>query len=61
MPVGGGLGRVLPVGDVLVNTRFEAYYNGLLGHALGATNAGNWTARFTLHFILAGAKVPTLF
>ena len=61
VPVGGGLGRVLPVGDVLVNTRFEAYYNGLLGHALGATNAGNWTARFTLHFILTGAKVPTLF
>ena len=61
VPVGGGFGRVLPVGEVLVNTRFEAYYNGLFGHAPGATNAGNWTARFTLHFILPEAKVPTLF
>jgi len=36
VPVGGGVGRVVPVGDMLVNTRFEAYYNGLFGHALGS-------------------------
>lgn len=61
VPVGGGVGRVVPVGDVLVNTRFEAYYNGLFGHAPGITNAGNWTARFTLHFILPKAPAPALF
>ena len=61
LPFGGGFGRVFPVGDVLVNTRFEAYYNGALGHAPGITNAGNWTARFTLHFLLPKAEVSTLF
>ncbi len=61
VPIGGGFGRVFPVGDVLVNARFEAYYNGLLPHAEGATNAGDWTARFTLHFILPKAKTLGLF
>jgi hypothetical protein len=60
-PIGGGFGRVIPVGDVLVNARFEAYYNGALGHAAGITNVGDWTARFTLHFLLPEAKVLALF
>jgi hypothetical protein len=59
--MGGGFGRVIPVGDVLVNTRFEAYYNGALGHAPGITGVGDWTARFTLHFILPKAEVAALF
>lgn len=60
LPIGGGFGRVFKIGDVLVNTRFQAFYNGALGHADGITNVGDWTAQFTLHFIFPDAKVPTL-
>ena len=61
LPIGGGIGRVMPFGGVIVNARLDAYYNGALGHASGITNVGNWTARFTLHFVLPNAKVPSLF
>ena len=61
LPIGGGGGRVFPVGGMLVNTELNAYYNGALGHASGITNVGNWTVKFTLQFILPGAKVPQLF
>ena len=60
VPLGGGFGRVIPVDHLLMNLRFEAFYNGALGHAEGITNVGNWTAQFTLHFILPDAQVPTL-
>jgi hypothetical protein len=39
----------------------SATATGALGHASGITNVGNWTARFTLHFVLPDAKVPCLF
>ena len=61
LPIGGGGGRVIPVGGMLMNTELNAYYNGALGHASGITNVGNWTVKFTLQFILPGAKVPSLF
>jgi hypothetical protein len=60
VPLGGGFGRVMPVGDVLVNARFEAYYNEAFGRAPGITNIGEWTAMFTLHFVLPKAPVPSL-
>ena len=61
LPIGGGIGRVVPVGDMLMNARVDAYYNGALGHASGITNVGNWSLKFTLHFVFPGAPVPTLF
>lgn len=61
VPLGGGIGRVIPLGDVIVNARFDAYYNGALGHAAGITNIGDWTAKATLHFVLPNAKVPSFF
>ena len=60
VPIGGGFGRVVPVNNLLMNLRFEAFYNGALGHAPGITNVGNWTLQFTLHFLLPEAKVPEI-
>ena len=61
VPIGGGFGRVVPVDKLLMNLRFEAFYNGAFGHAAGITNVGNWTLQFTLHFLLPEAKVPAFF
>jgi hypothetical protein len=61
VPLGGGFGRVMPVGDVIVNARFEAYYNEAFGRAPGITNVGEWTAMFTLHFVLPNAPAASLF
>jgi hypothetical protein len=63
VPIGGGIGRVFPLGNVNVNARLDAYDNVAfgLGHADGITNIGDWTLGFTLHFVLPGAKVPSLF
>ena len=61
LPIGGGVGRVIPLGGMIINARLDTYYNGALGHASGITNVGNWTVGFTLHFVLPGAKVPSLF
>jgi hypothetical protein len=60
VPIGGGFGRVLPVGDLVMNANFQTFYNGAFGHSPGITNAGNWTLELQLQFILPGAKVPTL-
>jgi hypothetical protein len=61
VPIGGGIGRVIPVGDTIMNARFDVYYNNALGHASGDTNVGNWTALFTLHFLFPNVKTPSLF
>jgi hypothetical protein len=61
VPIGGGIGRVVPVGDTLINARLDAYYNGLLDPAPGITNIGDWSVKFTLHFVLPKAKAPSLF
>ena len=61
VPIGGGFGRVIPVDKMLMNLRFETFYNGALGHAGGITNVGNWTVQFTLHFLFPEAKTPALF
>lgn len=61
VPIGGGIGRVMPLGNVNVNARLDAYYNGLLDPAEGITNVGDWTLKFTLHFVLPNARAPSLF
>jgi hypothetical protein len=63
VPIGGGIGRVIPVGNKILNFRFDLYDNVAfgLGDAEGITNVGDWTFGFTLHFVLPTAKVPTLF
>ena len=61
LPIGGGIGRVIPVGNMLMNVRLDAYYNNTFGHAAGITNIGDWSAKFTLHFVLPNTKAPQLF
>jgi len=61
VPIGGGIGRVMPVGDMLINARLDFYYNRLMDPAPGITNVGDWTTKFTLHFVLPTAKAPSLF
>ncbi|HMK21243.1 MAG TPA: hypothetical protein VK466_02855 [Terriglobales bacterium] len=61
VPIGGAIGRVMPVGNMLMNIRLDFYYNRLLDPAPGITNVGDWTMKFTMHFLLPTAKVPSLF
>ena len=63
VPIGGGIGRVIPVGNVIVNIRFDVYDNVAfgLGDAEGITNVGDWTVKFTVHFVLPNARAPSLF
>jgi len=61
VPIGGAIGRVMPVGDILINARLDFYYNRLLDPAPGITNVGDWTMKFTMHFVLPTAKAPSLF
>jgi len=61
VPIGGAIGRVMPVGDMLMNVRLDFYYNRLLDPAPGITNVGDWTMKFTMHFLFPTAKVPSLF
>jgi len=61
VPLGGGFGRVFKVGNMVVNSRVQAFYNGEFAPAAGITNTGTWTVQFVLHFLFPGAPVPTLF
>jgi hypothetical protein len=61
VPIGGGIGRVIPVGGMIANFRFDVYYNRLLDPAPGITDIGDWSAKFTAHFVLPNVKVPSLF
>jgi hypothetical protein len=61
VPVGGGFGRVFPVGNMVLDIHAQAFYNGLTEPAAGSTNVGEWTALLVVHFLLPGAKVPSLF
>jgi hypothetical protein len=60
VPIGGGFGRVFKVGDMLVNMRVQAFYDGSFAPAAGITNTGTWTAQFLLHFLFPDAPVPVL-
>jgi hypothetical protein len=63
VPIGGGIGRVIPLGDVNVNARLDVYDNVAfgLGDAQGITNVGDWSVKFTLHVVLPNAPAPSLF
>ena len=51
VPIGGGFGRVFPVGDVVIDVHVQAFYNGLTPPAAGMTNVGKWTAMLVVHFL----------
>ncbi len=63
VPLGGGFGRVFPVGNIVMDLQVQAFYNGVTAPAVGITNVGTWTGYFLLHFLLpeATAPVPALF
>ncbi len=61
VPVGGGFGRVFPVGDMVMDVHAQAFYNGLTAPAAGMTNVGKWTAMLVVHFLFPQARVPSLF
>ena len=61
VPIGGGFGRVFPVGDMVMDIHVQGFYNGLTPPAAGMTNVGKWTALLVVHFLLPGAPVPSLF
>jgi hypothetical protein len=63
VPIGAGIGRVMPLGNVNVNARLDVYDNIAfgLGDAAGITNVGDWSLKFTLHFVLPNARAPSLF
>lgn len=61
VPVGGGFGRVVPVGNMVMDVHVQGFYNGLTPPAAGMTNVGKWTAMLVVHFLFPGAKVPSLF
>jgi len=61
VPIGGGFGRVFPVGDMVMDVHVQAFYNGVTPPAAGMTNVGKWTALLVVHFLFPGARVPSLF
>jgi hypothetical protein len=61
VPVGGGFGRVFPVGNMVMDVHAQGFYNGLTAPAAGMTNVGKWTAMLVVHFLFPAAKVPSLF
>ena len=63
VPLGGGFGRVFPVGNIVMDLQVQAFYNGVTAPAAGITNVGTWTGYFLLHFLFppTTAPVPSLF
>ncbi len=61
VPVGGGFGRVFPVGNTVMDIHVQGFYNGLTPAAAGITNVGKWTALLVVHFLSPTAPVPSLF
>ena len=61
VPLGGGFGRVIPVGPVVLDLQAQVLYNGVTPPAAGITNVGRWTALVVVHFLFAEAPVPSLF
>ncbi|MDD2738556.1 MAG: hypothetical protein PHR94_06450 [Methylomonas lenta] len=47
VPVGGGFGKVLPIGKHALNTKLEAYYNPVRPDQ----NSPEWSANLTLQFL----------
>ncbi len=61
VPIGGGFGRVFPVGDMVMDIHVQGFYHGLTPTAAGITNVGKWTALLVVHFLFPAAPVPSLF
>ena len=61
VPIGGGFGRVFPVGNTVMDIHVQGFYNGLTAPAAGITNVGKWTALLVVHFLFPAAPVPSLF
>lgn len=61
VPVGGGFGRVFPVGNTVMDIHVQGFYNGITPPAAGITNVGKWTALLVVHFLFPAAPVPSLF
>ena len=61
VPIGGGFGRVFPVGNTVMDIHVQGFYNGLTPPAAGITNVGKWTALLVVHFLFPAAPVPSLF
>jgi hypothetical protein len=60
VPIGGGFGRVFPVGDMVMDIHGQGFYNGLTSPAAGITNVGKWSALLVVHFLFPKAPVPSL-
>ena len=61
VPLGGGFGRVIPVGDMVLDFQVQGFYNGITAPAPGITGVGNWTVLGVAHFMFPSAPVPSLF
>jgi len=61
VPLGGGFGRVIPVGSMVLHFQVQAFYNGITARAPGITGVGDWTALFVAHFMFPATPVPSLF
>lgn len=61
VPLGGGFGRVMPIGPLVFDWQVQAFYNGITPRAPGITGVGDWTALFVAHFMFPSAPVPSLF
>ena len=61
VPLGGGFGRVFPVGDMVTDIHVQGFYNGITPRAPGITGVGDWTALLVVHFLFPAAPVPSLF
>ena len=60
VPLGGGFGRVIPVGDMVLDVQVQGFYNGITARAPGITGVGNWTVPGVAHFMFPSAPVPSL-
>lgn len=61
LPIGGGFGRVFPVGAIVMNVHVQGFYDGVTPPAAGITNVGRWTALLVVHFLFPATPVPSLF
>ena len=61
VPLGGGFGRVFPVGNTVMDIHVQGFYDGVTPPAAGITNVGKWTALLVVHFLFPAAPVPSLF
>ncbi|MGA8650462.1 MAG: hypothetical protein WB677_07550, partial [Xanthobacteraceae bacterium] len=51
VPLGGGFGRIIPVGDMVLDFQVQGFYNGITAPAPGITGVGNWTVLGVAHFM----------